>query len=98
MRSLTSRSICGGANSCGLPGVPPWPLRQHRFSRVPASKSLPNGRRRHVRGRAIAPDRIQGKAVATDEKLNTFEEITGYNNFYEFGTGKSDPQALRRAR
>jgi sulfoxide reductase catalytic subunit YedY len=32
------------------------------------------------------------KAVATDEKLNTFEEITGYNNFYEFGTGKSDPK------
>ena len=32
------------------------------------------------------------KAVTTDEKLNTFEEITGYNNFYEFGTGKSDPK------
>jgi sulfoxide reductase catalytic subunit YedY len=32
------------------------------------------------------------KAVATDEKLNTFEEITGYNNFYEFGTGKGDPK------
>jgi sulfoxide reductase catalytic subunit YedY len=24
---------------------------------------------------------------------NTFEEVTGYNNFYEFGTGKSDPAA-----
>ena len=23
--------------------------------------------------------------------LNTYEEITTYNNFYEFGTGKSDP-------
>jgi sulfoxide reductase catalytic subunit YedY len=32
------------------------------------------------------------KAVTTDEKLNTFDEITGYNNFYEFGTGKSDPK------
>ncbi|MEP6592971.1 MAG: molybdopterin-dependent oxidoreductase, partial [Acidobacteriota bacterium] len=32
------------------------------------------------------------RAVATDEKLNTFDEITGYNNFYEFGTGKSDPR------
>ena len=29
--------------------------------------------------------------IATDEKLNTFEEITSYNNFYEFGTGKDDP-------
>ncbi len=26
-----------------------------------------------------------------DDQLNTYEEITTYNNFYEFGTGKSDP-------
>ena len=26
-----------------------------------------------------------------NDKLNTYEEITTYNNFYEFGTGKSDP-------
>src|SRR5437868_5731959 len=32
------------------------------------------------------------RAIATDEKPNTFEEITSYNNFYEFGTGKDDPQ------
>jgi sulfoxide reductase catalytic subunit YedY len=32
------------------------------------------------------------KAVTTDEKLNTFEDITSYNNFSEFGTGKGDPQ------
>ena len=32
------------------------------------------------------------RAIATDEPLNTFEEITGYNNFYEFGNGKSDPK------
>jgi len=35
---------------------------------------------------------VKPKVVTTDEKLNTFEEITSYNNFYEFGTGKSDPQ------
>lgn len=28
---------------------------------------------------------------STDEEPNTFEQITSYNNFYEFGTGKSDP-------
>jgi len=32
------------------------------------------------------------KAVTTDEKLNTFDEITSYNNFYEFGTNKGDPK------
>jgi sulfoxide reductase catalytic subunit YedY len=26
-----------------------------------------------------------------DEKPNSYEDITTYNNFYEFGTGKSDP-------
>jgi sulfoxide reductase catalytic subunit YedY len=29
----------------------------------------------------------------TDEPANTFEEIISYNNFYEFGTRKNDPQA-----
>src|SRR5512144_2460942 len=28
----------------------------------------------------------------TDEPLNSFADITGYNNFYEFGSDKSDPQ------
>jgi len=34
-----------------------------------------------------------GGQVAAQEALepNTWEEITTYNNFYEFGTGKSDP-------
>ena len=27
----------------------------------------------------------------TDEEVNTFKEVTTYNNFYEFGTDKSDP-------
>jgi sulfoxide reductase catalytic subunit YedY len=26
-----------------------------------------------------------------DEKLTPYEDVTGYNNFYEFGTGKDDP-------
>jgi methionine sulfoxide reductase catalytic subunit len=28
---------------------------------------------------------------STTEKANTFEEISGYNNYYEFGTNKDDP-------
>ncbi len=34
---------------------------------------------------------ITKKMVTTTEPVNKFEEITGYNNYYEFGTGKSDP-------
>jgi sulfoxide reductase catalytic subunit YedY len=29
--------------------------------------------------------------VEVEDELNTFDEITTYNNFYEFGMGKSDP-------
>jgi methionine sulfoxide reductase catalytic subunit len=34
---------------------------------------------------ALAPAKRQ------DDKPNTWEEITGYNNYYEFGTDKEDP-------
>jgi sulfoxide reductase catalytic subunit YedY len=36
---------------------------------------------------AVAPARRQ------DDKPNTYEEITNYNNYYEFGTDKEDPAA-----
>ncbi|WP_128255117.1 protein-methionine-sulfoxide reductase catalytic subunit MsrP [Falsirhodobacter deserti] len=38
----------------------------------------------------IAP-RALAASYSTTEKPNTFEEITNYNNFYEFGLDKSDP-------
>ena len=34
-----------------------------------------------------------GSGFSTDEAPNTFEEISGYNNYYEFGTDKADPAA-----
>jgi methionine sulfoxide reductase catalytic subunit len=30
-------------------------------------------------------------ALSTSEQKNSYEDITTYNNFYEFGTGKADP-------
>jgi len=38
-------------------------------------------------GRTAAANRY-----STDAEPNTFEEITSYNNFYEFGTDKGDPK------
>jgi len=32
-------------------------------------------------------------ALSTDEKLTSFEDVTSYNNFYEFGVDKGDPAA-----
>jgi len=36
------------------------------------------------------PD-LESSALGTKDKINSFEDITTYNNFYEFGTAKSDP-------
>jgi len=43
---------------------------------------------------AVALGAIGGPAAAysTDEAPNSWEEITSYNNYYEFGTGKEDPK------
>ena len=35
---------------------------------------------------------VKPKVYTVDEPLNAFEDITSYNNFYEFGMGKDDPQ------
>ena len=35
--------------------------------------------------------------LSTDEAPNPLEDITSYNNFYEFGTGKSDPSSYAGA-
>ncbi|MDH3576496.1 MAG: protein-methionine-sulfoxide reductase catalytic subunit MsrP [Gammaproteobacteria bacterium] len=47
---------------------------------------------------AVVPDKrgasltdISKSSFSTDEAPNSFEDITTYNNYYEFGTGKSDP-------
>src|SRR4051812_8732759 len=43
-------------------------------------------------GGAIEPLRALGNRIGRqDESPNSWEEITSYNNFYEFGGSKSDP-------
>ncbi len=34
---------------------------------------------------------LESSKFSTDEEKNSFDDITTYNNFYEFGAGKSDP-------
>src|SRR6266436_7184790 len=43
---------------------------------------------------ALAATKLTGlvkSPFSTTEKQNTFEDVTHYNNFYEFGTDKGDP-------
>jgi len=40
---------------------------------------------------AISLENVQAGPYGTEEALTPLEDVTGYNNFYEFGTGKRDP-------
>ncbi|MGI3170099.1 protein-methionine-sulfoxide reductase catalytic subunit MsrP [Pseudooceanicola sp. C21-150M6] len=59
-------------------------------------ESLYLNRRQIMAGAAgLGLGSIAGPALAAPEGLepNSFEDITNYNNYYEFGTGKTDPAA-----
>jgi sulfoxide reductase catalytic subunit YedY len=43
----------------------------------------------------VTPAEARG-GFHTAEELTTYRDITTYNNFYEFGTGKADPSRARR--
>src|SRR5215207_5288692 len=36
-------------------------------------------------------DNVRKSAYKVDETLTPLKSVTGYNNYYEFGTGKEDP-------
>ncbi|MGI9308670.1 MAG: protein-methionine-sulfoxide reductase catalytic subunit MsrP [Gammaproteobacteria bacterium] len=40
---------------------------------------------------------IKKSPLSTDETQNSFEDVTTYNNFYEFGTAKEDPSLYSSA-
>ena len=44
-------------------------------------------------GRGLAAEGMTGRpsGYSTDEPVNTYRDITNYNNFYEFGFAKEDP-------
>src|SRR5207237_3573529 len=41
-------------------------------------------------------DNVKSSALSTDEKPNTWEQITTYNNYYEFGVDKDQPSTFAR--
>ncbi len=51
---------------------------------VHAAQPAPHGRKL---------ENIKKSPLSADEKPNTWEQITTYNNYYEFGTDKDDPAA-----
>ncbi|MBT8085847.1 MAG: protein-methionine-sulfoxide reductase catalytic subunit MsrP [Woeseia sp.] len=51
---------------------------------VAAAAVLPTGDRAKLKDVSESP-------LSTGETVNSYEDVTTYNNFYEFGTGKGDP-------
>lgn len=43
----------------------------------------------------IPPEKLKA-GLGTDETLTRYEDITRYNNFYEFGTAKTDPAEAKK--
>ena len=46
--------------------------------------------------RAAIPPELAKAGFKTSEELTRFEDVTSYNNFYEFGSGKADPSQARK--
>lgn len=44
---------------------------------------------------AISPEQAKS-GFRTSEELTRYEDVTSYNNFYEFGSGKADPSQARK--
>lgn len=69
-----------------------------RWSDVTPQALFLNRRQIMAGGAALLASPALGKSpYSTDDAPNTFEEIAGYNNYYEFGTAKEDPAAYAEA-
>ena len=82
--SRQNRSISTAANSSAAwasPEPPHWPA--HAFGIWPLRAHKPSPPR-NSSGLIKSP-------FSTTEKQNTYDDVTHYNNFYEFGVDKSDP-------
>jgi sulfoxide reductase catalytic subunit YedY len=75
-----------------------------RPSDIPSSEitdeSLFWNRRRFIKAAGLGaaavtllPRNWRGAGGQRDDKLTPYEDVTGYNNYYEFGTDKGDPKA-----
>ena len=76
------------AGKLGWSDVTPQPLWLNRRALMAGAGALA----------LTAPGLLRAQATAvspysTDAPMNTLEDITSYNNYYEFGYGKEDPKA-----
>ena len=65
-----------------------------RWSDVTPQHLFLNRRQIIAGAAALAASPALAAGYSTDEPPNSFEDITNYNNYYEFGYGKADPAAF----
>ena len=58
-----------------------------------AAALVPGAERPLAQGSGAKLPNLTKNPLSTTEKPNSFADVTGYNNFYEFGTDKEDPKA-----
>ncbi len=68
-----------------------------RWSDVTPKAQFLNRRQIMAGAALLAPGMAWGAGYSTDETPNTLEDITNYNNYYEFGYEKTDPAAYASA-
>jgi sulfoxide reductase catalytic subunit YedY len=82
--SLLFRCTFGAASALGAGGVVGGAAMSLSFARSARSDSGPS----------LPPlPNLKKGPFGTDERQNSYEDITHYNNYYEFGTDKTDPAA-----
>ena len=72
-------------NDLGWSDITPKPLWLNRRQIIASAGAMA------LAGPALAGLTYGKSPLSTDEEPNTLEDITSYNNFYEFGFDKSDP-------
>jgi sulfoxide reductase catalytic subunit YedY len=83
---LTRRQIIAGALAAASPVVTGFAFKKLLYPHPAVRQSKPFAV-------PVLTPATSDQVWKTTEKPNSYEEITSYNNFYEFGTDKSDPAA-----
>ena len=68
-------------------------LTRRQFIQSSVATSIATTLSSNLYARHEKQDNQYSDQLSQNDSLNTYEEITTYNNFYEFGVGKSDPSS-----
>ena len=90
-RHFIGRSARLAAAAALVPGLLSACDEPDRMEARPAPQADPAGGSAASAARSPQERNWEGVRSELDEVLTPYADVTGYNNFYEFGTGKEDP-------